>query len=112
MVAAASSSVAALPHGLRREDRRGCTAWKARGAWAVIPTSRRRARGCYAAPPAQPHLAARRRAAPEDYGSTLDEVTDPSETLFPQAHEPSVDEGRKSKAERAEEARRKQTEAT
>ncbi len=50
----------------------------------------------------------RKYEAGEDFGSTLDEVTDPNETLFPQAHEPSVDEGRKSKAERAEEARRRQ----
>ena len=54
----------------------------------------------------------RKYEAGEDFSSTLDEVTDVGETLFPQAHEPSVEEGRKSKAERAGEARRKQIGST
>lgn len=49
----------------------------------------------------------RKYEAGEDFGSTLDEVTDPGETLFPQAHGESEDDERKSKAERAEQARRR-----
>ena len=48
----------------------------------------------------------RKYEAGEDYGSTLDEVTDVGETLFPQAHGEEL-EDRKSKAERADEARRR-----
>ncbi len=47
----------------------------------------------------------RKYEAGEDFGSTLDEVTELGETLFPQAHG-EADE-HKSKAERAEEARRR-----
>jgi hypothetical protein len=43
----------------------------------------------------------------EAFGSTLDEVTEAGETLFPQAHAAEEDGERKSKAERAEEARRR-----
>lgn len=42
----------------------------------------------------------------EAFGSTLDEVTDVGESLFPTAHGGEEAE-RKSKAERAEEARRR-----
>lgn len=48
----------------------------------------------------------RKYEAGEEFGSTLDEVTAEGETLFPQAHGEELDE-RKSKAERAEEARRR-----
>ncbi len=47
----------------------------------------------------------RKYEAGEPFGSTLDEVTKPGESLFPAADEPSAE--RRSKAERAEEARRR-----
>lgn len=49
----------------------------------------------------------RKYEAGEDFSSTLDEVTEVGETLFPQAHEPSTEVTHKSKAERGEEARRR-----
>jgi hypothetical protein len=48
----------------------------------------------------------RKYEAGEGFGSTLDEVTEPGETLFPQAHGAEVEE-HTSKAERAEQARRR-----
>jgi hypothetical protein len=48
----------------------------------------------------------RKYEAGESFGSTLDEVTDLGETLFPQAHEEEAE--RLSKAERAEQARRRE----
>ena len=54
----------------------------------------------------------RKYEAGEDYGSTLDEVTDAGETLFPQAHSEGEGGAQKSKAERAEEARRRGQAAT
>ena len=47
----------------------------------------------------------RQYEAGEDFSSTLDQVTDAGESLFPQAH--GDGEAQKSKAERAEEARRR-----
>lgn len=47
----------------------------------------------------------RKYEAGEAFGSTLDEVTKPGESLFPEAHGEGGE--RKSKAERAEEARRR-----
>ena len=47
----------------------------------------------------------RKYEAGEEYGSTLDEVTEAGESLFPDAH--GEDGEKKSKAERAEEARRR-----
>lgn len=49
----------------------------------------------------------RKYEAGEDFGSTLDEVTAPGETLFPEAHESSASDDKKSKGERADEARRR-----
>ncbi len=46
----------------------------------------------------------RKYEAGDAFGSTLDEVTEQGESLFPDAHGSETD--RKSKAERAEEARR------
>jgi hypothetical protein len=43
----------------------------------------------------------------EAFGSTLDEVTEAGESLFPASHGDDSAEGRKTKAERAEEARRR-----
>jgi hypothetical protein len=48
----------------------------------------------------------RKYEAGEAFGSTLDEVTAPGESLFPQAHSAGEGEHR-SKAERAAEARRR-----
>ena len=45
----------------------------------------------------------RKYEAGEAFGSTLDEVTAPGETLFPEAHD--ADAGKASKAERAQRAR-------
>jgi hypothetical protein len=45
----------------------------------------------------------RKYEAGEAFGSTLDEVTEPGETLFPEAHDPNA--ARTSKAERAQQAR-------
>ncbi len=53
----------------------------------------------------------RKYEAGEAFGSTLDEVTEAGESLFPDAHGGDVEEAKKSKAERAEEARRR-TEGT
>jgi hypothetical protein len=47
----------------------------------------------------------RKYEAGEDFGSSLDEVTAPGESLFPDAHDAATPETHKSKAERAEEAR-------
>jgi hypothetical protein len=47
----------------------------------------------------------RKYEAGEDFGSTLDEVTEAGDTLFPQAH--GEGEAQKSKSARAEEARRR-----
>ena len=46
---------------------------------------------------------ARKYLAGEEFGSTLDEVTSPGETLFPAAHDPAA--RTETKAERAERAR-------
>ncbi len=45
----------------------------------------------------------RKYEAGEAFGSTLDEVTAPGETLFPEAHD--AEAARASKAERAQQAR-------
>lgn len=50
---------------------------------------------------------ARKYLAGEEFGSTLDEVVAPGETLFPEAHD--ADAEKKTKAQRAEQARERST---
>ncbi len=52
---------------------------------------------------------ARKYEAGEEFGSTLDEVIAPGDTLFPEAHEPGTK--KESKAERAEKARERSADA-
>lgn len=49
----------------------------------------------------------RKYEAGEAFGSTLDEVTEAGESLFPDARGGDLEGERKSKAERAEDARRR-----
>ena len=47
----------------------------------------------------------RKYEAGEDFGSTLDEVTELGESLFPETHDPEA--AKSSKSERAEQARKR-----
>ncbi len=51
---------------------------------------------------------ARKYEAGEEFGSTLDEVVAPGESLFPEAHDSDIKKA--SKAERAERARERSAE--